>query len=342
MRARLAHVLVAATVLAVVSVARPAGAYCRSASCEASGAGGSQQGEVCTPADPQDCGTPLQWRQPCVSFAIQQSASRQVSFAAAERVLTSAFATWMGVDCGGAGPSLQILDFGSVDCDEVQYNQHGGNANVLIFRDSAWPHDTGGGGVDTLALTTVTFDVGTGDVYDADIEVNTADNTFTTTDAPSMGDADLLAVLTHETGHFIGLAHSKLMGVTMYPSYDLGTIDIRTLQPDDVEAVCAAYPIGRDVEGACTGIPRHGFASECFAAQTYLGCEVTASAGAPTGMPARPRPLFGASALAGLLAIAAALRARRAGRRRSDAAHMGSASVRRAANHPSRPSASRR
>jgi hypothetical protein len=299
----IAGILIAA--LAGMGAARPALAYCRSASCQTSG-DGSQQGEVCTPADPLDCGTPLQWAQPCVSFSIQQDASRQVSFAEADRVLTAAFATWMGVDCGGAGPSLQILDFGAVSCDEVQYNQDGGNANILIFRDSAWPHDTGGGGVDTLALTTVTFDVDTGAIYDADIEVNTADNTFTTTNTPGPGDADLLAVLTHETGHFVGLAHSKSVGVTMYPEYDLGTTTIRTLQPDDIDAVCATYPIGRDVDGACTGIPRHGYAPECLAQQTYLGCEVTASA--PMA-PSRRGPGFGPT-LAGLLALA--LTARRA------------------------------
>src|SRR5262249_10761842 len=140
------------------------------------------------------------------------------------------------------------------------------------FRDDAWPHDEGDGGVDTLALTTVTYDVDKGDIYDADIEVNTAENTFTTSDTPGPDDVDLLAVLTHETGHFLGMAHSQDPTATMFASYVMGTTSIRELQPDDIMAMCEAYPIDRHTVGECTGVPRHGFASECYADQSYLRC----------------------------------------------------------------------
>ena len=284
--------------------ARVAGAYCLSSACPSVVPGGMTQGEVCTPASAGDCGRPLQWRQPCVSFSVQADASRQVDFATADKTLAQAFATWLGLDCGGVPPSIQVFDFGSVICDKVEYNQHGGNANVLLFRDDTWPHDTGGGGVDTLALTTVTYDVDTGDIYNADIEVNTAQNTFSTTDEPGPSDVDLLAVLTHETGHFFGLAHSMLAGTTMFPSYTVGTIDIRTPQPDDIAALCAAYPGDRKPTGACTGVPRHGFASECYAEQTYVRCATSPASGVGGG---------GGAGLA-VAALALALRSRRGSR----------------------------
>jgi Matrixin len=272
MRAR-SQALSAVAWMVAIAIPRAAGAYCQSAACPSEGPGSSTQGTLCNPAEPGvDCGIALQWRQPCVSFDVQQDASSQVDYATADQTLTQALNAWMAVDCGGGPPSIQVFDFGSVACDQVEYNQHGGNANILLFRDAAWPHDTGGGGVDTLALTTVTYDVDKGDIYDADIEVNTADNTFTTTDSPGPMDVDLLSVLTHETGHFLGLAHSQDDTATMFASYVMGTTTIRNLSPDDQAAICAAYPVGRSATGACTGLPRHGWAPVCLGDQTYVRC----------------------------------------------------------------------
>jgi hypothetical protein len=306
MRRALAFISAAAALIG----ARDAGAFCQSAACPP-GPSGSTAGQVCTPSMEGDCGIPLQWRQPCISFAIQQDASTQVDYATADATLTEAMATWTGSDCDGGGtrgPSIQVFDFGSVACDQVEYNELAGNANILIFRDDMWPHDTGGGGVDTLALTTVTYDVDTADIYDADIEVNTADNTFSTTASPGPDDVDLLSVLTHETGHYFGLAHTMVYPATMFASYTPGTDSIRDLTTDDVNAICAAYPVDRTPTGTCTGIPRHGFASLCAAQQTDVSC----SASAPGRLPARGERGGGWALAALALAGAARLRARRA------------------------------
>jgi hypothetical protein len=299
--------LALAAALAVLLGGRLAGAYCRAAACPPETPGGSTQGQRCTPAAPGDCGIPLQWRQPCISFSVQQDASRQVDYATADRVITQAFATWAAVDCGGGHPSIQVLDFSPVECTLVEYNQHAGNANILVFRDDHWPHDTSGGGVDILALTTVTYDVDTGDIYDADIEVNTASNTFSTTETPGPMDDDLLSVLTHETGHFLGLAHTQTYPATMFPDYLPGTDGLRTLRADDEEAICAVYPVGRQAEGMCTGIPRHGFASECGAQQTDVRC---VASGAPGSAGSAPPGVVCAAALAAL-ALLTGRRARR-------------------------------
>ena len=153
-------------------------------------------------------------------------------------------------------------------------------ALTLIFRDRSWPHTSamGLGSAVTLALTTVTYDVQKGDIYDADIEVNSVlPNAFTTSDAPGSTDIDLLSVLTHEVGHFFGLAHSAEQA-TMFPDYTKGTTGIRTLKPDDMAAICAAYPPGRHPVGECSGLPRHGFAPECVDQQTYVKCGVAPGA----------------------------------------------------------------
>jgi hypothetical protein len=301
--------LAAFAALLALAASGSAEAYCRSSAC-APRDDGSTDGHICIPGAPDDCGVAIQWRQPCVGFNVQTSASRQIDAATADTVLAQAFAAWTAVDCGGgATPSIQIFDLGEVSCAAVEYNQHAGNANVLVFRDDAWPHaDDGGGTADTLALTTVTYDVEKGDIYDADIEVNTAQNTFSTGDTPAADQVDLLSVLTHEVGHFLGLAHSLVSDTTMWPDYERGSISLRHLADDDRQGICATYPPGRQPTGTCTGIPRHGFAPECNAEQTYVSCAAAPHAAAPRA-PSGAGWALGAAALA-------ALRARRGSRRR--------------------------
>ena len=83
---------------------------------------------------------------------------------------------------------------------------------------------------------------------------------------------DLQSILTHEAGHFLGLAHSPDAEATMAAQYYEGTTTFRSLAADDVAAVCAAYPPKAiDVE-TCNPIPRHGFSELCAADQAYASC----------------------------------------------------------------------
>lgn len=247
-----------------------ASAYCRSSVCKVDGK--SIHGKVCSPPVDDDCGTVLQWRQPCVGFAIQKSASRQVSLAEVEKIAKVSFAAWTTVDCGGGEhPRIEVDDLGTVSCSRVEYNKHAANVNVIVFRDLAWPHmDEGSGTTDTIALTTVTYDVVKGDIFDADMEINSFQNQFTTED--TMVDVDLRSVMTHEAGHFLGLAHSTIADATMFPNYMNGSTDLRTLKDDDQQAICNAYPPDRAPKGTCDGLPRHGFSPECQTAQTEGAC----------------------------------------------------------------------
>ena len=78
---------------------------------------------------------------------------------------------------GGGTPAHRRSREGPpVDCDKHEYNQNAGNANIIIFRDDTWPYEGSG---NTLALTTVTYNLDTGEIYDADMELNSADNHFT-------------------------------------------------------------------------------------------------------------------------------------------------------------------
>ena len=73
---------------------------------------------------------------------------------------------------------------------------------------------------------------------------------------------DLASVLTHELGHFLGLNHSDITAATMETGY-AATDDLRrSLEPDDIEGICAIYPPDRTVSShSCE--PRHGFSGQC-------------------------------------------------------------------------------
>jgi hypothetical protein len=305
-----ARVFLAAAIVASAQLFSPAaGAYCRSSVCD-----DGVQGTVCVPAGPFDCGTPLVWKQPCVGFAVHEEASQQVSYESTEALLQRAADTWTSVSCPGGPPSIRMTDLGSVQCGAVEYNQKGGNANLVAYRDDEWPYGDSFDrrSSDTIALTTVTYDVNTGEIFDADIEINAANFQFRTELPEVEGNPDLLAVLTHEMGHFLGLAHSLANDATMYATYR--GAEESSLRADDIAAVCAAYPIDRETTGECDSIPRHGFSPACFTEQTEGNCAL-----APGAPPAAPGAALGLGALAAIAGVSARLvRARSARRLRGE------------------------
>jgi hypothetical protein len=104
------------------------------------------------------------------------------------------------------------------------------------------------------------------------MEVNGTKNLTTATPVPDKDSYDLQSILTHEVGHFLGLAHTLKPDATMNRTYRPGTMGFRNPSPDDVLAICAAYPPGRPVTRACYPEPRHGFSSECATDPPPGGC----------------------------------------------------------------------
>jgi hypothetical protein len=267
--------LAALSALAVALLPRAAGAYCRTTT-------------VPVPADFDpiggcwDQGNLLYWKNACVGYSLQRDTSRQVSLEDAEQAIAVAFAKWTGTACptdgtGKSRVSVDVRDLGPVDCSLVQYNQDQPNQHVIAFRDESWPHHDS---ANTLALTTVTFNPDTGEIYDADMEINTHDQHVSLTDPIPAQGYDFQSIVTHETGHFLGLAHSGDAHATMFAHYQPGSIAMRNLTSDDVTGICAIYPpsgaritsSGTDIEeAACDPTPRHGFSTQC-GQPTKKGC----------------------------------------------------------------------
>ena len=240
------------TLAALLGFALSSKAFCRTTTCHS--------GDCKPSADCPTClegGRPLYWKSRCLSVAVSSSGSAKWGILPqqAHGVISGAFVKWLSADCQGDRPSLEVLDLGAVSCDTTEYERAGRNLNLWTFRDQSWPHM--GRGL-MLALTTVTYDADSGEILDADVEINSFQNEVTVGD--DFVFADLDAIVTHESGHFLGLAHSCDVGATMSPSYSMGTTEMRSLEKDDEAAVCAAFPPG--IKKVCAPEPRGGL-SKC-------------------------------------------------------------------------------
>lgn len=259
-----------------LSFAGGAHAFCRTTTCDP-----NKPADACE-FDDQSClitGKPLAWASSCVTVGIHELGAPSLGFSFDDiaPVVEQAFEPWLKADCGSGTPSIDVRQIGPIECGLSEYNQKAHNTNLVLFREDEWPYI---GAENAIGLTTTRFDKRNGQLWDADIELNAV------TEVISIGDPiegyDLLSVLTHEAGHFLGMSHSHDQTATMKSTYDPdrdGT-EFRTLADDDVAGICTIYPPERRPSTtSCDN--RHGFSEQCGADQPPLneskGCSVTAA-----------------------------------------------------------------
>lgn len=312
-RARGASLGVAA-VCAFTTLAWPTSAlaYCRTMSCEL----GEDPHHPC-PRDENQCvtqGQPLHWGNSCLTYTVQVDGSPASKLDADEiqAFVAQAFDSWKAARCpGGGSPNFEVDFQGYVACDrhEVICESANKNDNVVMFHDSGWLD-----GKSRIGVTTPTGGKESGLIVDADIEINSQDYSFKSDPNGTMS-TSLLYVLTHEVGHFLGLAHSPVSGAVMSTGYQSLPFSPNLITADDAAAICAVYPPGPKLKCA-ESQPAY---DQC---QIPLGehppCQlasVTQDAGCSchvTSAPTRAWP-----ALTAIGAIITALRTRRRTNRRS-------------------------
>jgi hypothetical protein len=239
-----------------------------------------------------DKGVPLFWRNACVGYSLYRQPSTKIGYDEAANLISQAFTRWTGATCpsdpnGQSRASIDVRDLGPVDCKNIEYVSGVANQNVIVFRDDHWPYPPR-----VLGLTTVKFNPTTGEIYGADMEINTLGmDPLVFRDPVRPGDYDFLSIVTHEAGHFLGMAHSDVEHTTMYASYshETGETFQRYLSPDDILGICTIYrPDGeRSVLNekvypapGCDPTPRGGFSTTCQEKPGFR-CDSAAS-------PARP------------------------------------------------------
>jgi hypothetical protein len=234
---------------------------------------------------------PLFWRNTCVSYSFQTTPSKYLSLADAKRIASDAFGAWSAAACPGGPPSITAVPFPEVQCDSVPSTEH---SNLIIFRDKGWPYDDS---ANAIGYTTLTVDLTTGEILGADTEINSAQWTIVAEPPAPANAYDFATIMTHEAGHFLGLAHTADTNAVMFAQYHPDT----TLKDDDVAGICSIYhPDGTHetsqgpvLAQSCDPRPLSGFLSgSCgsFDAGTINLASVGSGAGAASGGFSSPCP----------------------------------------------------
>jgi hypothetical protein len=238
-----------------------------------------------TPRAPGECattGTPISWQSVCAGYSLYIDGSPEIPFDELHTVVHAAADTWQTAACDADGQVSQYFRLVPLPdtSQPTGFDRSGVNANTISF-NSEWHLDTRHR-LGTIAITLVSYDPITGEILDADIEMNQASDEnmdgfhFATGDASTEA-ADLPTILTHELGHFQGLAHSDAETAVMWPTAGLGE-QRRMLRTDDVQAICDAYPPewAPTSTHSCAGnqVPYGGFASNPYGGRVRGGCTV--------------------------------------------------------------------
>lgn len=263
-------------------------------------------------------GVPLFWRNACVGYSIDNRVSRRLAFEDVANVVARSFTRWTSASCATEGAdatrvSIDVRDVGPALCQKVETSLDKPNVNVIVFRDNDWKTADGTPrSQETIGLTTVKFNTETGEIFGADMELNTFHHTMSAGE-PGPNDYDLTSVITHEAGHFLGMAHSEKIQAVMYATYEKGRSSARELTGDDVRGICSVYRpdgtrpvLGGKVTsgGACDPTPYAGLQRDCETEQDTGGCSA-----APAKSLEGPSAALGAAL--GSLAVALVVKWRR-------------------------------
>ena len=213
-----------------------------------------------------ESGLPLHWEESCVYFTLADVGSDDVpDIEALHAAVREGFLAW-NVDCS----ALTVIDGGLSECSRARYRSGNKQANLVVWIEEDWPfaHDEG----DPYAVTSVHYERDTGAILDADVEFNGVDFTWGTTGDPEV--SDVWNTMAHEAGHVLGLDHSSTLDATMYPYALVGETYKRDLWRDDVDGICAIYPLEVELE-PCPDPP--GPAALCMIDGSGCSCAVLAS-----------------------------------------------------------------
>jgi Matrixin len=141
----------------------------------------------------------------------------------------------------------------------------GAGGNCVHFEQQTWIYGEG-----KLAVTLVDANPDTGEIVNARVEVNQVEYRF---DADNY---DLGAVLTHELGHLLGLAHSGDAQATMYAATSPRDSHQRHPQADDRAGIAYLYDgvttnFENDKSAGCSVVPHSGHDGLALCVLVLLG-----------------------------------------------------------------------
>lgn len=232
-------------------------AFCRATTC-------NEAKQTCA-KDEKGCiteGTQVAWRSSTLEYHLHDRGTRKLVRTETRAVIRAAFGTWSDVLCpGNLRTRLRFVEREDISLDPSESadpTDPTRKLNGVFFRDTSWPYGTKSPLASTFRLYGDKQSKGT--ITSARIEVNTAEKDFSLPD-DGTENTDLMAVLVHEIGHFIGIGHSREPESIMMEAFceegnrcNLGRRASRRLAADDVAAVCALYPPG-EPEASASDVP---------------------------------------------------------------------------------------
>jgi len=186
---------------------------------------------------PDNANVPLRWFSPVAHIKFDSAAPQEVVQAVGIDTMVESMNVWRNLTCAQTlTPFNFTFDTNPVTGKSIGFVEGQDNENLFkwVKSHNEWRHGSG-----VLAITSLTYDTITGEIVDADLELNDAEFSFSTN--PGATQADLMNTVVHEAGHFLGLDHSKLPKATMDASAPLGETQKRDLHPDDVLGYCFLY-----------------------------------------------------------------------------------------------------
>jgi hypothetical protein len=262
-----------------LALAQPAWAWCRLSTSM------PLAGDTCATD-----GIGLAWQRQCMSFTVGERTRTDPPLERIRDTISTSFATWTQVTCSDHLVGIALAQTQALGmCDTPEYNTRAPNANTVIFVEDWAARDLP---ADAFGLTLVWHNPDTGQIYDADMQINETIGPLAICQGLCpFGAVDIQNVVTHEAGHFLGLGHSQVRTATMSARATVGETSKRNLSDDDRAGLCAIYG---DLSAAqCKSddfTPDHGFSTQCSggtmgsagggsSSKTTLGCRVASVRG---------------------------------------------------------------
>ena len=173
------------------------------------------------------------WSGISVPVFLDVAVSPDVSLPDVEAALIASITTWNTPDC-----SYLRLEYAGLVAGAPKLGVY------IHWADPAMVGEVVGPDAAAVTETWVTAD---GEIFRSDMHLNPLFAWSTSDEASFPETNDVEAVITHELGHAFGLAHTRERLATMY--FAGGDNTLRTLEDDDVRAVCYQYPAVPFVDG---------------------------------------------------------------------------------------------
>lgn len=221
-----------------------------------------------------DEGLPLRWAPGEVQYHIDPQGGLPVEAPAFEAALDAAFAAWAAL------PETTVNLARGPDAPGGFGRYQGGyTVNAVRYEAEAWEYEP-----DALMLTFTRYRVRDGAIIGSDILINGVGHRWHADGQPDDDEdhaLDLQNSLTHEVGHFLGLAHSpEHPEATMYPSTVAGEQSKRRLATDDTDGIDYLYvaealpPASSDQSAGCS-VGRRGTGATAMLATLLLALAAT-------------------------------------------------------------------